>query len=158
MVHRRRRVSLPCLCISIYLSLCVKLADCVSRGRDSASADASSSSSSGRHADGYKLHPSGMQRYIRTMLTVALSTRARGLAWPVDRCTLALVVCLYPQPCSASRKKWVWTGLDNMNSSTDRQVCCVDSIACRLMLYFTERRTQQNSSSDTGTSKHATKQ
>ena len=89
-------------CVSVYISLCVKLAVCVSRGRDSASADASSSS--GRHADGYKLHPSGMQRYIRTMLTVALSTRARGLAQPVDRCTLALVVCLYPAMFGIAKK------------------------------------------------------
>ena len=42
-------------CVSVYLSLCVKLADCVSCGRDSASADGGSSS--GRHADGYKPHP-----------------------------------------------------------------------------------------------------
>ena len=75
-----------------YIRLCIKLI-ASSRGRDSASADASGS---GRHADGYKLHPSGMQRYILTMLRIALSTRARGLAQPVDRCTPALVVCLYP--------------------------------------------------------------
>ena len=75
-----------------YIPLCVKLI-VSSRGRDSASADASGSD---RHADGCKLHPSGMQRYIRTMLRVALCIRARGLAQPVDRCTPALVVCLYP--------------------------------------------------------------
>ena len=75
-----------------YIPLCVKLA-VPSRDRDSVSADASGS---GRHGDGCKLHPSGMQRYIRTMLRVALCIRARGLAQPVDRCTPALVVCLYP--------------------------------------------------------------
>ena len=75
-----------------YIPFCVELI-VSSRGRDSAGADASGS---GRHADGYKLHPSGMQRYMRTMLRVAFSTRARGLAQPVDRCTPALVVCLYP--------------------------------------------------------------
>ena len=56
---------------------------------------------------GYKLHLSGMQRHIRTMLRVALSIRARGLAQPVERRTPALVECLYPAMFGIA-KKWVW--------------------------------------------------
>ena len=60
-----------------------------------------------------------VEQYIRTMLRVALSIRARGLAQPVDRFTPALVVCLYPAMFGIATKM----GLDDMNSSTDRQVC-----------------------------------
>ena len=99
-----------------YVPLCVKLI-VSSRGRDSASADASGS---GRPADGCKLYPSGAAVFPRYAEDCSFY-RSTGTG-PAGRAVYTGACCVSLPSHVRHREKNV-SGYCNLNSSTDRQVC-----------------------------------